>query len=367
MPDSRVWPDGGLVVSLRLTHGFILTLIAGSATGLSILPIKWARRWRWENFWLLYTVVSLLIVPGALAFMACPNLLAAYASLPLHTFVRPLVFGALWGFAYLGAGLCAHRLGFALQGALIGGVGTAVGTLVPLIMQHAHMVFQVNGLLILGGTGITLCGVALCGWAGYHRERLSNQRGEGAGFSPRATAMSQAKPTRKSYILMVGVAVLSGLLAAFMNLALAYGELITGRVREAGAAPQWAPFAVWPVAFLGGSTVNLVYTLFLLSRNKTWHNFRGGTREILNPVLSACLWSGGVSLYSSATTYLGILGVSIGFGLFFVVLMLAGQMVGLFTGEWRQVPSTIYSKFALGIAFLFLAVFTFGVANYFST
>jgi L-rhamnose-H+ transport protein len=366
MPDSKVLPDGGLVVTLQLAHGFILTVIAGSATGLSILPIKWARRWRWENFWLLYTVVSLLIVPGTLAFMACPNLWAAYASLPFHAFVKTFVFGALWGFAYLGAGLCAHRLGFALQGALIGGVGTAFGTLVPLIMQHAHMVFQLNGLLIIGGTVITLCGVGLCGWAGYRRERLSNQRGGGAGFSPRETAMSQAKPTRKSYILMVGVAVLSGIFAAFMNLALAYGGEITGRVREAGAAPQWAPFAVWPIAFLGGATLNLTYSVFLLFRNKTWHDFGGGAREILNPVLSACLWSGGVSLYSSATTYLGILGVSIGFGLFFVVLMLAGQMIGLFTGEWRQVPSTIYSKFAMGVAFLFLAVFAFGVANYFS-
>ena len=165
--------------------------------------------------------------------------------------------------------------------------------------------------------------------------------------------MSQAQPTRKSYILMVGVAVLSGLFAAFMNLALAYGEDITSRVREAGAAPQWAPFAVWPIAFLGGATLNLTYSLFLLFRNKTWHHFGGGAREILNPVLSACLWYGGVFLYSSATTYLGILGVSIGFGLFFVVLMLAGQMMGLFTGEWRQVPSTIYSKFAIGVAFLF--------------
>ena len=103
-----------------------MTVIAGSATGLSIVPIKWARHWRWENFWLLYTVVSLLIVPLTVASVTCPNLWAAYASLPLQAFAKPLVFGGLWGLAYLGAGLCTHRLGFALQGAVIGGVGTAV-------------------------------------------------------------------------------------------------------------------------------------------------------------------------------------------------------------------------------------------------
>jgi L-rhamnose-H+ transport protein len=352
------------VVSLRLAHGFILTLIAGSSTGLSMLPVKWARRWRWENFWLIHTSVSLLIVPGILAFVACANLWTAYTSLPLQAFTRPFVFGALWGLSYLGAGLCAHRLGFALQGAIIGGVGTAVGTLVPLILQHTQMIFQLSGILILCGTGITLCGVGICGWAGYRREQFSNQRGRKAGFASHETAMSQADPTRKSFIVMVIVAILSGLFAAFMNLALAYGGDITARVRAAGAAAQWAPFAVWPIAFLGGSLVNLTYIVFLLTQNKTWKNFGGGPREILNPLLSACLWTSGVAIYSSATTYLGILGVSIGFALFFVVLMVCGQMVGVFTGEWRQVPSSIYRKFALGIALLFLAVVTFGVANY---
>jgi L-rhamnose-H+ transport protein len=356
-----------VVVNVQLAEGFILTAVAGTSTGLSMLPIKWARHWHWENFWLLYTFVSLLIVPGTLAFLACPNLWTAYTSLPFQAFLKPLLFGALWGFAYLGAGLCVHRLGFALQGAVIGGVGTAVGTLVPLIMQHAHMVFETSGILILIGTSITLAGVALCGWAGYHRERLNTVRGRGTGFSPQETAMSQAQPTRRGFILMVTVAVTSGLLAAFMNLALAYGGDIIDRVRQMGAAPQWAPFAVWPIAFLGGSLVNLTYLAVLLSRNKTWRNFGGGPREVLNPVLSACLWSGGISIYSSATTYLGVLGVSIGFGLFFVVLMLCGQLAGAVTGEWRQVPPNIYGRFAAGIALLFLAVITFGTANYFSS
>ena len=355
------------MVSLQLAHGFILTVVAGSATGLSIVPIKWARHWQWENFWLLYTLVSLLIVPVTVAWVTCPNLWTAYASLPLQAFMKPLLFGALWGLAYLGAGLCTHRLGFALQGAVIGGVGTATGTLIPLLLQHAHMAFQLSGILILVGTGAALSGVGLCGWAGYHREQLSNELGRGAGFSPEQTAMSQAKPTRKNYVVMVVVAVMSGLFAAFMNLALAYGGDITARMQEAGAAPQWAPFAVWPVAFLGGSLVNLTYIFFRLSRNRSWRGFGGGPKEILNPVLSACMWLGGVLLYSSATTYLGVLGVSIGFALFFVILMLCGQLMAVFTGEWRQVPAGISSKFAAGIALLFLAVFTFGIANYYSS
>lgn len=351
---------------MSLIYGFILTVIAGSATGTSMLSLKWARFWKWENFWLLYTVMSLLIVPGILAFGVCPDLWTVYASLPAKALVTPFVFGSLWGFAYLGAGVCAHRLGFALQGALVGGVATAVGTLAPLVMQHGNMLFQLSGKLILTGTAITLIGVGLCGWAGYRREQANTQQGRGAGFSSHQTAMSHSKTTRKSYVLMVLVALLSGLLAAFMNLALAYGEDITERAQKAGTAPQWAPFTVWPVAFLGGALVNLAYSFALLLRNKTWQKFAGPAREALNPVLSACMWTGGVSLYSAATTYLGVLGVSIGFALFFVVLMVCTQLLGVFTGEWRQMEARTYSVFIIGIALLCLAAVTFGIANFFS-
>ncbi len=352
---------------MNLVYGLILTVAGGCLTGTSMLPIKWARRWKWENFWLLYTMVSLLILPAALAWGACPKLWTVYASLPLPALLRPFVFGSLWGLAYLGAGICVHRLGFAVQGALIGGIGTAVGTLAPLILQHANMLVQLSGLLIQAGTLITLAGVALCGWAGYHREQSNKQQGRRSGFSPGETAMAQAEPTRRGYFLAISVAVLSGLFAAFMNLALAYGRDIAEGAHEAGAASQWAPFAVWPIAFLGGSVVNLAYCVFLLSRNNTWQGFTGGLREVLNPALSACMWTGGVLLYSSATTHLGVLGVSIGFAMFFIVLMLCGQFLGVFTGEWKFVAAQIYRPFAVGCCLLVLAIFVFGASNFFST
>ena len=351
---------------MNLLYGFVLTVIAGNSTGFSMLPLKWERVWKWENFWLVYTVVSLLIVPPILATTLCPGWWTVYASLPRHLLVKPFVFGVLWGFAQLGAGLCAHRLGFALQGALLGGIGTVVGTLGPMVMLHSSMVFQTPGLLILTGTGITLAGVALCGWAGYHREQLTKQQGRRAGFSPSESAMSQADPTRKGYFLMVLVAVVSGVLSAFTNIALAYGGEIMAGVRALGAAPHWAPFAVWPVVLLGGSTVNLTYAFVLLSKNKTWGNFGGGAREFFSPFLGACMWMFGIALYSSATTYLGVLGVSIGFALFTIVLILCGQAVGIFTGEWRQIPTKIYGPFAVGVTLLFVAIVAFGAANYFS-
>jgi len=178
--------------------------------------------------------------------------------------------------------------------------------------------------------------------------------------------MSQAEPTRKGYYLMLLVAVVSGILAALLNIALASSGEILRRVQAAGAAPQWAPFAVWPIALLGGSLVNLFYSAVLLTRNRSWACFAGPAKEFLNPIFAASMWMGGIALYSSATTFLGALGVSIGFAIYTIVGVLWGQLAAVFTGEWGKMQAAIYRPFALGIFGLVSAVAIFATANYFT-
>jgi len=351
---------------IALIDGFLLAFVAGLVVGINILPIKWQRIYSWENFWLVYSVVSLLLVPIILALWLVPHLGAVYSSLPSKSLLRPFLFGALWGFAQLGAGVCVYRLGFALSGAILNGTGTAVGTLAPLMLHHREMLFQASGLLLMVAMAVTVAGVASCGLGGYRREQEAKLQGRRAGFAANESAMSQAEPTRRSYVAMVVVAVISGILSALLNIALSYGGDVLGRARAAGAAQAWAPFALWPIALLGGSIVNLAYSVLLLSRNKTWGKFKGGLREAFNPVLAGCLWMGGIALYSSATTFLGVLGVSIGFALFTIIMILTGQFAAIFTREWHRMRAKTYAAFVAGIVLLCIAVVIIASANYFT-
>ena len=79
------------------------------------------------------------------------------------------------------------------------------------------------------------------------------------------------------------------------------------------------------------------------------------------------MWMGAIALYSSATTYLGILGISIGFALFTLTLILSGQLAGVVTGEWRFMPRSVYYSFFAGIGLLGLAILAIGAANYFQS
>ena len=353
---------------MTLIHGFLLTFFAGVSVGFALYSLKWARTWKFENFWLVYCVVSLDIIPIALAYAVLPHLSTVYASLSSREIIMPFIFGILWGFAQLGAGICVHELGFAVSGSVLNGTGAAVGTLAPLILFHRAMMFQTSGLLIFVGVAILLVGVVLCGWSGYHREEEAKRQGRGAGFSPEQSAMTQKAQSRWTYFLFIGVALGAGVLSAFTNVALAYGGSIMEKVRAVGGAASWAPFAVWPFVLAGGSLVNVGYSIYLLSKNHTWGNYLQGAqglKELFNPVLAACMWMGGIALYSSATTYLGVLGISVGFALYTITMILCGQLAAIFTGEWHRMTSSIYRSFAFGIACLSIAVLAIAASNYF--
>ncbi len=144
-------------------------------------PLKWARTWKWENFWFCYAIFSLILVPFALAFSVLPHLGHVYASLSTHDLMLPFLLGCLWGFAQLGAGICVSHLGLSIGSAVLNGIGAAVGTIIPLLSLHSEQAFQASGLLILTGIAMMVLGVVCCGWSGYLREsearELARSRG----------------------------------------------------------------------------------------------------------------------------------------------------------------------------------------------
>jgi L-rhamnose-H+ transport protein len=350
---------------MPLLTGFFLALLAGATMGLSGWAIKLVRIWKWENFWLVYAIVSLILAPTALAYLLLPHLNQVYASLTPREFLLPLSLGLCWGLAQLGAGVTLYRLGLAVSGAVLNGVGVAVGTLIPLFMLHSDFLLQRSGLLILFGVAITVTGVTLCGWSGYRRESLAKSQGRGAGFSASESAMAQTGSSSKQYILFLAIAAISGVLSSLLNVSLAYSTGILQKVAAQGGRAAWAPFAIWPIALLGGSIVNIAYSIYLLTKNKTWGFFSKKYGEIIFPTMMALMWMGGIALYSSATTFLGTLGVSIGFAMFTITMIICSQLAAVMTGEWSSMQRSIYRSFYLGISLLVLAVIAIGTANYY--
>ena len=327
--------------------GLLLTLAAGLFSGSSMLPMKFAKRWPWENTWLVFTVVSLVILPWTLAFTLLHNVADVYAALPATAFVAPLVFGFGWGIAQVLFGLSIARLGMALGYAIIVGLGALLGTLVPLFVKNREIVATGRGALILSGVAIMVLGIAVSARAGKAREG-SLKRIAGGG----------------SYAGALAIAVLCGLMAPMLNFAFAFGQGIAQEAVRRGASPQVAGYAVWPIALLGGLIPNAAYSSWLLSRNHTWKRFGGAwCPDVWFGCLMGVLWMGAFAIYGVSSVYLGVLGTSVGWALFEIFMIITPNLSGVLTGEWKNAPAAAKRGLWAGLALLASATTMIAAGN----
>ena len=311
-----------------------------------MLPMKFAKRWPWENTWLVFTVVSLAILPWALALTLLHNVFAVYAALPAGAFFAPLVFGFGWGIAQVLFGLSIARLGMALGYAIIVGLGALLGTMVPLLVKHREVIATGRGALILSGVAIMVLGIAVSARAGQAREGSARRRPSG------------------SYAGALAVAILCGLMAPMLNFAFAFGQGIAEEAVRQGASPRVAGYAVWPIALLGGLIPNLVYSLWLLSRNRTWKHFRGAWHPDASfGALMGVLWMGAFAVYGVSSVYLGVLGTSIGWALFQIFMIMTANLSGVLTGEWKSAPEPARRGLWIGLVLLAAATVIIAAGN----
>ena len=76
--------------------GVLLAMAGGVMVGNCMVPLNYLRTWRWENAWIVFSIVALLVLPWSLAFLRVPHLLAVYSQVNSSSFVMPFVYGAGW-------------------------------------------------------------------------------------------------------------------------------------------------------------------------------------------------------------------------------------------------------------------------------
>ena len=298
-----------------------------------MLPLKLNRKWRWENTWFIFSLVSLVVLPWALALSFVHHLFQAYMGMTASQFETPILFGFGWGIAQVLFGISIQRLGLALAYAIVVGLGTLLGTLVPLFVQHRAQVGRTFLIEVLAGIAIMLAGITLSAWAGHIREH---------GREPVAGRSSLGR-----YRAAVFVAVLCGILAPMLNYSFAFGQDIAAAAVRLGNSPARAAYSVWPIGLAGGFLPNIGYSIYLLRRNRTGVLFQSYSPDVFWAILMAIMWMGAFALYGMSASYLGRFGTSIGWGLFQIFMIMTATLSGLFTGEWNLAPRSAKTLLAL--------------------
>jgi L-rhamnose-H+ transport protein len=330
-------------MSFEIWTGLAAVIFAGVLQGLFAVPMKYAPRWQYEHIWLTYGLAGMIVLPWILTAATVPHLSEVYSLTSDWSLARIAIFGLCWGVGSVLAGLGMRLLGIGLGMAIILGLSASVGSLIPLVILTPQQLHTHQGHIYLLGTLIMLAGIGISARAGMMRDALRNL-GEA----------TKRKPFFPGFIICC----LSGLFSSALNFSYAFGGEAADRARSLGASPLWSTGVVTALAVSGGFIANLVYCGYLLRKNGTLGKFTGngaGTGWICG-ALMGLFWFGGQSLYAVGITWMGALGVVIGWPLLMGMIIVTSNAAGILTGEWNTVSTTTKRYLVLGMLIVLIAL-----------
>ena len=322
-----------------------LAVVAGGLLhGSFAAPMKSIeKRWKWENIWLVYSVFALLVFPPLLALATVPSLAGVYLSTPISVTLLVAVFGLGWGTGSVLFGQAISRVGMGLGFAVILGITSTLGSLLPLVVQDPRALWTAKGATLLAGLAIAVCGIVICSAAGSQRDKESRR--------------AAVPATGGKFITGLLISVASGLLSPMLNFGFVFGAPLQDAARAAGASASLASNAIWAPALAAGFLVNGGYAIYLLNRNKSWGAFSGGkVADWLGGCVMGLLWYGGMSIYGMGAADMGRMGAVIGWPVFMSTVIVTANVLGFLTGEWRYAGPRARAMEWIGIVFLIGAI-----------
>jgi len=333
----------------QLAIGIGLVLVAGILNGSFAAPMKRMPAWRWENSWLIFATTGLIIFPWIITLLTVPHVGGVYSGSSSATLWKVVLFGIAWGVGATLFGLGISRVGMALGFAIILGITASFGSLFPLAVLHAEELHSRRGEALMLGTAIMLGGLLLLALAGKRRERDTGASGT----------------ARSGFFLGLVLCIFSGLFSSMLNFSFVFGDEIRVRALASGASSAMAANPIWSLTVTGGFLSNLIYCVYLLSKNKTWGVYReGGTSTYwLLGGLMGLLWYGGTVAYGMGAASLGKLGGIVGWPVFMTLDILVGIFWGAVSGEWKKASRPAVAYCWAGVGVLVLAIVLISIGN----
>lgn len=316
--------------------GVLLAILSGICNGLFTAPMRLEARWRWENTWFVFILVSCLAMPVVYVLAAVSGWRAVFATAPGAPVIAAAGFGFAWGFGAICFGRSVEKLGVSVANSLVIGLSSALGSIVPLALAGA-LRLETREIILLGGVFTFLVGVWLCGKASRLREGSHG-----------------LVPDSKGYLF----AITAGVMSAVFNIGYSLALPIADTAVRMGYSRFDATNCIWLLMLAAGSIPNLAYCLLLMKRNNTAHLLFASpvTRSWLLSIAMGLLWGGSIFLYGAATPRLGDIGPSIGWPLSLAVGLLVANLMGTLLGEWRGVSSRTIRTMSWGISTLLIAI-----------
>ena len=77
--------------------GLAVVIAAALFQGSFAVPMAYARTWKWENSWMVFSVFGMIVLNLMFALISVPGLFGVYGAASTGDLILPLVFGVIWG------------------------------------------------------------------------------------------------------------------------------------------------------------------------------------------------------------------------------------------------------------------------------
>jgi hypothetical protein len=206
--------------------GALVVAAGGLIMGSGAWPFKLMRVYKFEHWWFVGMLVGLVVMPWAITLAGCSHPLQSLLEVPLSAILLGNLFALGWGIANVLCGICYVRIGVALTGAILAGLGVSVGAIIPLVFKGSGLfkdAADLNspaGMAVLVSVGVMLVGVVVASLAGFGRDRaLAKAKTEA---DPEGDAI--AAKTSGGFLGGLIMTVIAGILSSFMAFVFVYSQ-----------------------------------------------------------------------------------------------------------------------------------------------
>ncbi|MBI2843527.1 MAG: hypothetical protein HYX78_09015 [Armatimonadetes bacterium] len=336
-----------------LIPGFGFIMIAAVAGGAFSLPLRMRKRFAVENTVLLAMGMATIVIPTIVVSLIFPNWPMAISAAGLQTVLIVFLFGFGWGCGAVTFALGVNNLGLALGFAVIMGLSTVVGSVVPMI-RNLSSIPSTSIPYIIMGILVCIAAVAALGRAG--------------GIRDKAAVKDESAMKAGSFALGLFFCVLSGLLSACANLGYEWAGTIGDSAADMGVDPRFATIPRWMPMYWGGYLAILVFLGSTMVKSKTVGNYRGpgAARDFWLAVMMGVLHFLAQIPYGVGAYYLDLnaagdavatkMGTTIGWVMNIASSIIVAQILGSLAGEWRKSPRAAATWRFAGVFLLIAAM-----------
>lgn len=353
---------------MQLILGIIYHLLGGVASGSFYIPYKKVKGWAWESLWIAGGIFSWLVVPFLAAWLTVPNFTDIIAHTDGHTLMLTYIFGLLWGIGGLTYGLGVRYLGVSLGSTIILGMCSVFGSIIPSVYYNyfpaeghdsfSDLLNNTWGRIVLTGIVVCVLGIIVCGKAGMLKDK----------------DLKKEKQDEGEYKIGLGlvVAIISGILSACFAFGIDAGKVMANEANEIWKASHanqgeflFQNNVTYIIILLGGLTTNLIWSMTLNARNKTFGNYTDKKTPLLKNyvfcALAGTTWFLQFFFYGMGESRMGNGASSWILHMAFIILI--ANLWGLVLKEWKGVKKKTFITVILGIALIVLSVLLVGYGN----